>query len=105
MGQSSLEFAQSLMERAGNKLGVVLGAAVSILVAVALRLTVVYSGAYHVAASDDHTDVVKWTFDTTTHRSVVRRADGTRLLVRSAADVLARGEALGKQALYPLISR
>ncbi len=37
-------------------------------------LTVVYSGAYNVAATENHAAFVRWAFDTTFHKSVERRA-------------------------------
>jgi mono/diheme cytochrome c family protein len=40
----------------------------------AIWLTTVYTGAYNVAATDRHADLVRWTFDTTVHRSVKARA-------------------------------
>lgn len=54
--------------------GAVLGVAATLLVAVAVWLGVVYTGAYNVAASEPHEDAVRWTLDTTMHRSVARRA-------------------------------
>ncbi|MBA3595990.1 MAG: hypothetical protein H0W40_01200 [Methylibium sp.] len=37
-------------------------------------LLVVYTGAYNVAARQQHTSLRRWAFDTTMHRSVERRA-------------------------------
>lgn len=55
--------------------GVALGVVGTLLVGVVVWLTVVYTGAYNVAASDRHADPVRWTFDTTMHRSVASRAE------------------------------
>jgi mono/diheme cytochrome c family protein len=54
--------------------GVLLGFVLALLTTVAVGLIVVYTGAYNVAATDRHADVVRWAFDTTMHRSVERRA-------------------------------
>lgn len=42
-----------------------LGTLGAILVAIAVWLSVVHTGAYNVAASDHHFHPVRWTFDTT----------------------------------------
>ncbi|WP_299821787.1 cytochrome c [uncultured Jannaschia sp.] len=54
--------------------GIGLGVVGTLLVGVVVWLTVTYSGAYNVAATDPHADAVRWTLDTTMHRSVARRA-------------------------------
>lgn len=54
--------------------GIILGIVGTLLVAIAAWLTVVYTGAYNVAATDEHADIVRWTFETTMHESVARRA-------------------------------
>jgi len=59
--------------------GLALGIVGTILVAIAVWLTVVYTGAYNVAASDPHADAVRWSFDTTMRRSVASRADSAEL--------------------------
>ena len=56
-------------------IGIGLGALATVIVAAAVWLIVVYTGAYNVAASDAHADIVRWTFDTTMHRSVRQRAE------------------------------
>ena len=56
-------------------LGVALGVVATVLVGLAVWLTVVYTGAYNVAATDPHADFVRWTLDTTLQRSVSSRAD------------------------------
>ncbi|HEY9567835.1 MAG TPA: hypothetical protein VIR38_07085 [Thalassobaculum sp.] len=44
--------------------GIASGIAGIILLAIAAWLIVVYSGAYNIAASAPHADVVRWTFET-----------------------------------------
>lgn len=55
-------------------LGIVIGALAVLLTVLAAWLLTVYTGAYNVAATDSHADVVRWTFDTTMKRSVSDRA-------------------------------
>ncbi|HEV7264749.1 MAG TPA: cytochrome c [Falsiroseomonas sp.] len=55
-------------------LGVVAGAFGVLAVAGVVGLTVVYSGAYNVAATEEHASFTRWAFDTTFHNSVERRA-------------------------------
>ena len=71
--------------------GLALGIVGTILVAIAVWLTVVYTGAYNVAASDQHADAVRWTLDTTMHRSVANRAGGVELPENVSEDLLAEG--------------
>ena len=75
-----------------------LGAVVTVLVAIAVWLTVVYTGAYNVAASDPHADAVRWTLDTTMHRSVASRAGEVRLPEAFPDDIIAQGA--GEYAEY-----
>lgn len=58
----------------GMGFGIALGVAGTLLAALAVWLLTVYTGAYNVAATDPHTDVVRWTLDTTMHRSVEDRS-------------------------------
>ena len=55
-------------------LGVVVGAAAVLLLLGLGGLTVVYSGAFNVAATEEHLSFTRWAFDTTFHNSVERRA-------------------------------
>lgn len=55
-------------------LGMAIGMVATLLAALAVWLLTVYTGAYNVAATDPHADVVRWTFDTTMPRSVADRA-------------------------------
>ena len=59
--------------------GVLGGIIGTLLVAIAVWLAVAYSGAYNVAATDRHFDAVRWTLETTMHRSVSSRADDVEL--------------------------
>lgn len=57
-------------------LGVVAGTVAALALVAAVGLFVVYTGAYNVAATEEHASVTRWAFDTTFHNSVERRADG-----------------------------
>lgn len=65
------------MEKLTNFLGLGfgLGVVASALVLLLVALTVAYSGAYNVAATEDHAAIVRWAFDTTMHNSVAARAE------------------------------
>lgn len=56
-------------------IGIGLGALATVIIAAAVWLIVVYTGIYNVAASDAHADIMRWTLDTTMHRSVRQRAE------------------------------
>jgi len=71
--------------------GIAMGIVGTILVAIAVWLTVVYTGAYNVAASDQHADAVRWTLDTTMHRSVASRAGGIELPENPSRELIAEG--------------
>jgi mono/diheme cytochrome c family protein len=71
--------------------GIALGIVGAILVAIAIWLAVVYTGAYNVAASDQHADAVRWTLDTAMHQSVANRAGGVELPENVTEDLLAEG--------------
>ena len=53
-----------------------LGAGAMLAFVVVVGLGVVYSGAVNVAATEEHSALTRWAFDTTFHRSVERRARG-----------------------------
>lgn len=55
-------------------LGLAAGAAAVLLLCAAIGLIVVYTGAYNVAATEEHSSLGRWAFDTTFHRSVRTRA-------------------------------
>lgn len=55
-------------------LGLAAGAAGLLLLSAAVGLTVVYTGAYNVAATEEHAALTRWAFDTTFRNSVEHRA-------------------------------
>lgn len=61
------------------------------MIGISVWLTIVYSGAYNIAATDTHADVVRGTFDTTTHRSVANRAGKVELPERFSQELIAEG--------------
>ena len=71
--------------------GAGVGVIATILVAIAAGLTVVYTGAYDVAATDRHFDPVRWAFDTTMHRSVAGRAEGIEEPEEIGSDLVMSG--------------
>ena len=71
--------------------GLALGIAGTIVVAIVVWLTVAYTGVYNVAASDQHADAVRWTLDTTMHRSVANRAGGADLPEGFSEELIATG--------------
>jgi mono/diheme cytochrome c family protein len=71
--------------------GIASGVVAMLLVGIAVWLTVAYSGAYNVAATDMHADAIRWTFETTMHRSVANRASGVELPERFSEDLIAAG--------------
>jgi mono/diheme cytochrome c family protein len=71
--------------------GIAVGIVGTTLVAIIVWVTVVYTGAYNVAASDQHADVARWTLDTTMHRSVARRAGRVELPEDPSEALLAEG--------------
>ena len=71
--------------------GFAVGVVATVLVAIAVWLTVAYTGAYNVAASDQHADAVRWTLDTTMHRSVERRSGDVELPETFSDDLVAQG--------------
>lgn len=58
--------------------GVIVGIVGTLATLAILGLAVVYSGAYNVAATEEHTSFVRWAFDTTFQNSIERRADGMK---------------------------
>lgn len=71
--------------------GAIFGIVGTILVGIAVWLTVVYTGTYNVAASDQHFDVVRWSFDTTMRRSVASRAGGADLPENPSRELITAG--------------
>ncbi len=76
----------------GGKLGIgiALGAAATIVILAGIGLTIVYTGAYNVAATDAHADLVRWALATTNRNSVADRAEG----------LLDQGLTLGYRGFY-----
>jgi len=60
--------------KGGMLAGLLLGAVAVLAVAGAIGLYTVYTGAYNVAATEEHVSFTRWAFDTTFHNSVERRA-------------------------------
>ncbi|MBL0422524.1 cytochrome c [Ramlibacter sp. AW1] len=56
-------------------LGLAVGCIATLVLLGLIGLTVVYTGAYNVAATEQHMSITRWAFDTTMHRSVRRRAE------------------------------
>ncbi len=79
------------MGKISLSIGFTLGAVATVLLALAVWLTVVYTGAYNVAATDKHVDLVRWALDTTMHRSVTRRAGEIQEPERVSKAVIAAG--------------
>lgn len=71
--------------------GIAAGILLTILVAIAVWLIVVYTGAYNVAATDRHADLVRWTLDTTMHRSVSSRAESLNVPETFPPELIAAG--------------
>lgn len=71
--------------------GLALGIIGTLLLAVAVWLTVAYTGAYNIAASDPHADAVRWTLDTTMHRSVANRAVALEMPGAPSEQLIAEG--------------
>jgi len=71
--------------------GIAFGAVAVILLGIAAWLGVAYSGIYNVAASDIHVDPVRWTFQTTMHRSIARRAADAEVPESLSDDLIREG--------------
>ena len=54
--------------------GILTGAAGALIVLAIAGLAVVYSGAYNIAATEEHASLTRWAFSTTMHNSVEARA-------------------------------
>ena len=80
-----------MMVKPGFGIGIALGVVATVLLALAVWLIVVYTGVYNVAATDPHADVVRWTFDTTMHRSVRGRAEDIQEPEEVSAQSIAAG--------------
>lgn len=71
--------------------GIAAGIVLTILVAIAVGLIIVYTGAYNVAATDRHADLVRWTLDTTMQRSVSSRAQSLHMPETFPPELIAAG--------------
>ena len=71
--------------------GIAAGVILAVLAAIAVWLTIAYSGVHNVAATAGHSDVVRWTLETTMHHSVSSRADGIELPETFTSDDIAAG--------------
>ena len=71
--------------------GFTAGVIAAALVAGAAWLSIVYTGAYNVAATDAHADPVRWSLDTTMRRSVSSRAEALDLPETFAPELIAAG--------------
>jgi len=54
--------------------GVAAGILGTLVLLAGIGVTVVYSGAYNIAATEEHTSIMRWAFGTTFHNSVERNA-------------------------------
>jgi mono/diheme cytochrome c family protein len=79
------------MQKHPLAIGIIGGIIGTLLAAVAVWLTIAYTGAYNVAASDQHADAVRWTLDTTMHRSVQRRSGDVELPETFSDELVAEG--------------
>lgn len=72
-------------------LGMAVGMLAMLALAGAAGLVVAYTGAYNVAATEEHASLVRWAFDTTFRNSVARRAGEAGEPATISADMLAKG--------------
>ena len=73
------------------------GALAVIAIAAVVALSVVYTGAYNVAATEQHASFTRWAFDTTFHNSVETRAEEIAAPESVSAELLATGAAEYKE--------
>lgn len=79
-------------------LGVVIGVLGVLALIVVAGLTVVYTGAYNVAATEEHMSVTRWAFDTTMQQSIKRRASEVRRAEDLTPAMLAAGASAYKSS-------
>ncbi len=72
-------------------IGIFGGIVGTVLVGIAVWLLIAYTGAYNVAASQQHFDPVRWTLDTTRNRSIANRAGGADISETAPESVLSDG--------------
>lgn len=73
--------------------GLIAGVLGVIAVAGAIGLYVVYTGAYNIAATEEHASFTRWAFDTTFHNSIERRAADIAAPADLAPSAVAAGAA------------
>lgn len=78
-------------DRSRLGLGVVIGSLGALAVLGAAGLAVVYTGAYNVAATEQHMSVTRWAFDTTMHRSIEQHAKDVKRVEDLTPAMLAAG--------------
>lgn len=76
--------------------GVGIGALAVVAMAAIIGLAVIYSGAYNVAATEQHASFTRWAFDTTFRSSVEARAQEVLVPEAISAEQLAAGAAAYK---------
>ncbi|MFC4171622.1 c-type cytochrome [Microvirga sp. GCM10011540] len=77
--------------RKGLGLGIAVGALGVLAVLGITGLIVVYSGAYNVAATEEHASFTRWAFDTTFHNSVEQHADDITVPGNFTPEMIAAG--------------
>lgn len=78
-------------DRSRLVLGIAIGISGLLAALAGIGLTVVYTGAYNVAATEEHISVTRWAFDTTMHQSIKHRAQEVKALEGVTPAVLAKG--------------
>ena len=87
-----------MTENKESKLGgIVAGATGTLVVLLVGGIIYVYSGAYNITATEEHSSVVRWAIDTTFRRSVASGADGVRSPEELTPSMAAAGAAPYKQ--------
>lgn len=72
-------------------LGLALGAITALLIGIVAWMTMVYTGAYNVAASDPHSDAARWTLETSMRKSVANRATHAGIPNEPSSTILTEG--------------
>lgn len=79
------------MRRGSFAAGLFAGILTTLVIAIVVWLIIAYSGAYNVAATDEHSDPMRWTLMTTMERSVAARAGNEDLPESATPAMLAEG--------------
>jgi mono/diheme cytochrome c family protein len=77
--------------RSGMGIGIVILALGLLALLAAIGLLVVYTGAYNIAATEQHTALTRWAFGTTMQRSVQQRAASVPAADEATPAMLAKG--------------